>query len=83
MNWKTDLRLSDLERTDRLEIACRACGKARYEAAGDLRDRPGFEFAYLDEVEHGLRCRDRFCQGRVRLSRVHDGKMEGFVGGLA
>lgn len=83
MNWKTDLMLSDLGDTERLEIACRACGKTRYEVARELLDKPGYEHAYLDEVEHRLRCHDRYCGGRIRLSRVHGGRMEGFVGGLA
>lgn len=83
MNWKTDLRLSDLPASERLEIACRRCGKARYEHAGRLLGCEGMEQAYLDETERTLRCADRHCRGRVRIARVHDGGTEGFVGGMA
>jgi len=30
MNWKTDLKLSDLDHHTRLEITCRSCGHSRY-----------------------------------------------------
>ena len=36
--------------------------------------------AYLDQVEARLRCRR--CGGPGRLSRVWQGKLEAFVGGL-
>lgn len=83
MNWKHDLRLSDLPPGERLEIVCRVCGKARYETAANLRAMPGLEQAYLDEAERALRCKDRYCKGSVRIARIHDGKTEGFVGGMA
>ena len=83
MGWKEDLKLADLPPEERLEVACRTCGKARYEAVGHLLKREEFSQAYIDEVEKGLRCADRFCRGKVRLAQIHDGKTEGFVGGLA
>ena len=45
--------------------------------------RPEFEQAYLDEVERGLKCASRTCHGPVRIALIHDGKTEGFVGGMA
>ena len=45
--------------------------------------QPGFEQAYLDEVERALRCAGRSCRGPVRIALIHDGKNEGFVGGMA
>jgi len=45
--------------------------------------QPGMRHAHLDEAEKRLRCISRFCRGPVRLSLVHDGKTEGFVGGMA
>ncbi len=83
MNWKTELRLTDLPACERLEIVCRHCGKARYETAGALAAHEDLAQAALDEAERALRCRDRGCKGRVRLARVHDGVTEGFVGGMA
>ena len=82
MTWKTDLKLADLPPEERLEITCRNCGKVRYETARELLGRGDFSCAYIDEVERELRCADRFCCGKVRVSQVHDGKTEGFVGGM-
>ncbi len=42
-----------------------------------------FQHAYLDEVEYGLHCSNRFCRGGVRIALIHDDKTEGFVGGMA
>ncbi len=83
MSWKHEIRLADLPVEERLEITCRRCGKARYETAGDLLGRGEFSHAYIDEVERELACADRFCRGKVRLAQMHDGKTEGFVGGMA
>jgi len=84
MGWKQKLRLTDLPAEERMEITCRRCGKSRYERAGDLISTlPGARNLHLDEVEWRLRCKDRFCKGRVRLMRIHGRKLEGFVGGMA
>ncbi len=83
MSWKSELRLSDLPPAERVEILCRRCGKAHYEAAGELVRRKELAQLYVDEAERILRCKDRGCSGGVRLSRVHNGATEGFVGGMA
>jgi CRP-like cAMP-binding protein len=83
VNWKTDLKLADLDAAARIEIACRRCGLTRYELKDRLMALPEMQHAYLDQVENRLRCSDRRCKGRMRLSLVHDDKMEGFVGGMA
>jgi hypothetical protein len=41
------------------------------------------EQAYPDEVERALKCASRKCHGPVRIALIHDGKTEGFVGGMA
>lgn len=83
MNWKTDLKLSDLDDAAPVEVTCRRCGQTRTETAAALMRRPEFEQAYLDEVERALKCAGRSCQGPVRIALIHDGKTEGFVGGMA
>ena len=83
MNWKKDLKLSDLDCGTRLEITCKACGNTRYETKEQLSEMPGMRKAYIDEIEKALRCKDRFCHGHVRVSLVYDDKTEGFVGGMA
>jgi hypothetical protein len=83
MNWKTDLKLADLDAATRIELTCKRCGLTRYVLAGDLTQRGVLAQAYLDEAERALRCGDRFCKGSVRLALVHDDKTEGFVGGMA
>ncbi len=83
MNWKSDLKLADLNAAARIEITCRRCGLTRYERKDRLMKLPEMEHAYLDQVEQRLLCSDRHCKGRVRLSLIHDDKMEGFVGGMA
>jgi hypothetical protein len=83
VNWKTDLKLSDVEGSAPIEIACRVCGQTRAETAATLMAHPGLEQAYLDEVERALKCAGRSCRGPVRIALIHDGKNEGFVGGMA
>jgi hypothetical protein len=84
VNWKTDLKLADLEPAAEIEIMCRRCGLVRYQTQAQLMaERPEFRNAYLDEVEYSLHCADRFCRGGVRISLIYDDKHEGFVGGLA
>jgi hypothetical protein len=83
VNWKTDLKLSDLEAGALIEITCRRCGQIRTDTAATLICRPEFDQAYLDEVERALRCASRFCLGPVRIALIQDGKSEGFVGGMA
>jgi hypothetical protein len=83
VNWKTDLKLSDLDGTTSLEITCKRCGITRYETQAQLMAQFEFQHAYLDEVEYGLHCSNRFCRGGVRIALIHDDKTEGFVGGMA
>jgi hypothetical protein len=58
MNWKTDLKLADLDPVTRLEVSCKRCGLSRYEQQSVLMQRPELTQAYLDEVERALRCAD-------------------------
>jgi hypothetical protein len=83
MNWKTDLKLADLDPAARLEVTCKRCGLSRYEQQAALMQRPELAQAYLDEVERTLRCSNRRCPGAVRVALTHDDKTEGFVGGMA
>ena len=84
MNWKTDLKLADLDATTAIEVVCKRCGLSRYEIQARLmNEHPEFSRAYLDEVEYSLCCSNRFCRGGVRISLIHDDKNEGFVGGMA
>ncbi len=83
MNWKTDLKLSDLDGAAPVEISCRVCGQTRTESATALMRRAELAQAYLDEVERALKCASRTCHGPVRIALIHDGKTEGFVGGMA
>ncbi len=83
MNWKTDLKLSDLDTQSQIEVTCRKCGLSHYEHVAQLLSRPGMKQTYLDETERLLRCGNRFCRGPVRIALIHDGKTEGFVGGMA
>ncbi len=83
MNWKTDLRISDLDPAARIELTCKRCGITHYLTPAQVMQQPGMQQAYLDEAERRLRCASRFCRGPVRLSLVHDDKTEGFAGGMA
>jgi hypothetical protein len=83
VNWKTDLKLADLDGRQAIEVTCRACGQTRTDTASVLMALPDLKQAYLDEVERALKCSSRFCRGRVRIALIHDGKNEGFVGGMA
>ena len=82
MNWKTDLKLADLDPDTAIEIVCKRCGLARYETQTQLLESMDFKNAYLDQVECSMHCANRFCRGGVRIALIHDDKNEGFVGGM-
>jgi hypothetical protein len=83
VNWKTDLKLADLDAATAIEIVCKRCGLVRYEMQAQLIEQFELQHAYLDEVEYNLHCANRFCRGGVRIALIHDDKNEGFVGGMA
>jgi len=82
-SWKHDLRLADLDARQEIEVTCLRCGKVRYETPSELLLIDGMRHFYCDQVEMALHCKDRWCKGGVRIALVHDGKLEGFSGGLA
>ncbi len=52
MNWKTPLKLTDLEASQEIEVVCKRCGQSRYENPADLlKANPKLRHAYLDEIE--------------------------------
>jgi hypothetical protein len=63
VNWKTDLKLADLEATTAIEIVCKRCALVRYETPPQLMAQFNFQHAYLDEVEFSMCCSNRFCRG--------------------
>ncbi|MGQ5701213.1 hypothetical protein ACUJ46_04065 [Sandaracinobacteroides sp. A072] len=83
MNWKTDLRASDLDADMRLELTCRLCGAVRSLPAEAILARRGGAMLYLDQVEARARCRQRGCNGPMRLALLRTGDASGFVGGIA
>lgn len=83
MNRKTNLRVRDLEPTQRLEVTCKVCGHVHYLTCAQIVQSPEREFLYLDEVERETVCRARRCRGPVRIALVRSGETSGFVGGLA
>lgn len=84
MNWKTDLKLNELEGTTEFELTCKRCRITRVTTQGQLvRTEPGLSRLYLEEVEASLHCTQPRCKGGVKLVMLHDGKEEGFVGGMA
>ena len=82
MNWKTDLKLADLDSVVRIEVTCKRCGLTHYRQQDALIQRPELARAYLDEVEQALQCTRKSCHGPVRIALSHDDKTEGFVGGM-
>lgn len=82
MSWKTETKLGDLAPETMLEARCLACGQTRTRTAGSLLT-PRRRGLYIDELETRLRCRDKRCAGRLRLTMEHQHRVEGFVGGMA
>jgi hypothetical protein len=82
MNWKTELRLGDIEPGRNIEVLCRKCGYSWLETVDDLLARPGFDGFMCDEAETALVCRQRGCGGRVKIFLNFDHLMEPFIGGL-
>jgi hypothetical protein len=45
VNWKTDLKLTDLNATTAIEIVCKRCGVVRYETQAQLLAQFDFQHA--------------------------------------
>jgi len=39
LSWKSQLQISDLANTDRIEVECKTCGFFRYEEAAEWQGR--------------------------------------------
>ena len=83
MNWKTDLRAADLGDDVRLELTCKRCGAVRFLSSDAILARSGGRHLYLDQVETRARCRQRGCNGAMRMALTRKGEASGFVGGIA
>lgn len=83
MNWKTDLRATDLGDDVRLELTCKRCGAVRFLSSDAILARSGGRHLYLDQVETRARCRQRGCNGPMRMALTRKGEASGFVGGIA
>lgn len=83
MNWKTNLQLIDLDEHHPIEVTCRTCGHSLYERPLDLLQQHELKYAYLDEVEASLTCKQRGCHGKVRIALSSHNETEGFMGGMA
>lgn len=82
MNWKSDLKLADLDSTTMFEITCCRCRLCRHETQAQLMCDEFKDF-HIDEVERALKCGSRVCRGPIRLAMNYGDKIEGFVGGMA
>ena len=83
MNWKTNLRVNDLEHNQRLEVTCRVCGHVHYLTRKLIGTTPLREQLFLDEVESRTMCKARRCRGAVRIALMRNREASAFVGGLA
>ena len=83
ISWKTQLQISDLDVSDRIEVECKACGFFRYEEAAEWQKSRLMRQLYLDELEDRLRCHKWGCGKPVRIALPSNFETEGFQGGLA
>jgi hypothetical protein len=83
MSWKREIKLSDLDDTQEIELTCQKCGIVTYQTPLSLLVNQKLNQLYLDEVETLLLCPTRVCRSHIKLSLVYESKTEGFVGGLA
>lgn len=83
MNWKTGLRAADLGDDVKLELTCKRCGAVRFLPPEAILARRGGEHLYLDQVEAKARCKQRGCNGLMRMALIRKGEASGFVGGIA
>ena len=82
-NWKTTIKVRDLDDEQRLELTCKKCGRVTYATKQLLCEGADRSQKYLDEIEAKVRCKARGCHGHMRMSLVRLQEMSGFVGGLA
>ncbi|MET4133636.1 hypothetical protein ABIE62_002788 [Porphyrobacter sp. MBR-155] len=83
MNWKTDLRAADLGNDVRLELTCKRCGAVRFLSPDVILAHHSGRHLYLDQVEVRARCKQRGCNGPMRMALVRKREASGFVGGIA
>ncbi len=82
MSWKTETTLGDMDPDRRIELTCKRCGKLKIMTPAELLINSLGPYMYLDQVEWAQQCRDKRCQGPVRISLSHNKKSQGFVAGM-
>ncbi|GEM_PF-441373 len=82
-NWKSTIKVRDLDDEQRLELTCKKCGRVTYATKKLLCEGTDRSQKYLDEIEAKVRCKARGCHGHMRMAMVRLHEMSGFVGGLA
>ncbi|WP_368649582.1 hypothetical protein [Brucella intermedia] len=82
-NWKSTIKVRDLDDEQRLELTCKKCGRVIYATKQMLCEGTDRSQKYLDEIEAKARCKARGCHGHMRMAMVRLQEMSGFVGGLA
>lgn len=83
MSWKRNIKVSDLDAEQKLEMTCVSCGHVHYLTPRQVMVSPERGFLYLDELEAETICRARGCRGRVRLAMIRRGDTSAFIGGMA
>ncbi len=82
MAWRTELILGDVDPDCDIEIVCRRCGRSYMRTPAELLAEPGWDQLFIDQVQARLRCRDKHCDGRVRLALLYDHLVTAWVGGM-
>lgn len=83
MGWKTKIQVRDLADDQRLEMTCKKCRRLVYVKKADICTIEGRDQLYLDELERRSRCKERHCDGHMRMAMERLAELSGFVGGLA
>ena len=82
MTWKTNIQLSDVDPSERIEATCKTCGYSWYELPQTHLEKRRNKYLFLDEFETSLQCRQWGCRGSIRIALTNEAETEGFQGGL-
>ena len=82
MGWRAEMRLADVAPEYEIEVECRRCHKSYMRWPADLMTDEANKDLFMDQVQANLKCRDKYCQGKVKIALLYDHMVTSFIGGM-
>lgn len=82
MAWRDEMKLADVAPQCEIEVECRKCSKSYMLWPTELMENEAYAQLFIDQLQATLKCRDKHCNGQVKLAILYDHLVTGFIGGM-